>query len=189
VPSGLGKSDVPKANARRAGDTSVANIDTAVEVADREGLKHPMTVALPGDGKGAFSAIGYAFNDPADERTVHVDQYGSGVTSTYGYDDYPVLAKTVSQGIALHEGRRFGTTNLWVTAGWWWQVKDSNLRRQCRRFLQTDVCGALPSPGEKSNQDVGTHSTRTTAAARVEGASCGARLVRGRFLHGGAGFL
>ena len=116
VPWGLGKSDVPESGERNAGDTSVANIDTAVRVADREGLKHPLTVALPGDGKGVFSAIGYAFNDPADERTVHVDQYGGGVASTYGYADYPTLAKTVSQGIALHEGRRFGTANLWVTA-------------------------------------------------------------------------
>jgi uncharacterized iron-regulated membrane protein len=116
VPWGLGKSDVPQSGERNGGDTSVANIDTAVAVADREGLKHPLTVTLPGDGKGVYSAIGYAFNDPADERTVHVDQYGGGIASTYGYDDYPLLAKTVSQGIALHEGRRFGTANMWVTA-------------------------------------------------------------------------
>lgn len=62
-----------------------------------------------------FSAIGYAFNDPAKERTVHVDQYGGQVASTYGYDDYPGLAKVVSQEIALHEGRRFGALNMAVT--------------------------------------------------------------------------
>ena len=33
----------------------------------------------------------------------------------YGYADYSALAKVVSQGIALHEGRRFGTTNMVLT--------------------------------------------------------------------------
>lgn len=97
------------------GEVSVANVDTAITVGAREGLARPMTVALPADDEGVFSAIGYAFNDPARERTVHVDQYGGDVASTYGYDGYPGLAKVVSQGIALHEGRRFGTLNLVLT--------------------------------------------------------------------------
>ena len=52
--------------------------------------------------------IGYAFDAPSDERTVHVDQYGGDVVSTYGFEDYPTLAKVVAQGIGLHEGRSFG---------------------------------------------------------------------------------
>ena len=94
---------------------AVANVDTAVVVAARQGLAHPMTVALPADEQGVFSVIGYAFHDPAEERTVHVDQFGGEVVSSYGYDDYPALAKTVAQGIALHEGRRLGTFNFWAT--------------------------------------------------------------------------
>lgn len=97
------------------GEVSVANVDTAVTVAARTGLERPLTVAFPRDESGVFSVIGYAFNDPAKERTVHIDQYGANVASTYGYDDYPALAKVVSQGIALHEGRRFGTVNMILT--------------------------------------------------------------------------
>ncbi|WP_353951483.1 PepSY domain-containing protein [Knoellia sp. S7-12] len=97
------------------GEVSIANVDTAITVGAHEGLARPMTVALPADDEGVFSAIGYAFNDPTKERTVHVDQYGGDVASTYGYDDYPGLAKVVSQGIALHEGRRFGTLNMVLT--------------------------------------------------------------------------
>ena len=73
-----------------------------------------MTVALPGGEDGVFSVIGYAFDAPSDERTVHVDRYGGEVVSTYGFDDYPVLAQVVSQGIGLHEGRSFGA---WSMAG------------------------------------------------------------------------
>ena len=115
VPWGLGKSEVPTSDTAAAGKkVSVANIDTAIAVGAKAGLKHPMTVALPEDNQGVFSAIGYAFTDPGREKTVHVDQYGGRVVSTYGYDDYPVLAKVVSQGIALHEGRRFGGVTFWA---------------------------------------------------------------------------
>ena len=75
-----------------------------------------MTVALPDGDSGTFSAIGYAFDQPSDERTVHVDQYGGKVRSTYGYDDYPLLAKVVSQGIGLHEGRSLGLANMIASA-------------------------------------------------------------------------
>lgn len=115
LPWGLGKSEVPEAGASGEDGRLVANLDTAVTVAAREGLAHPMTVALPGDEQGVFSVIGYAFHDPAEEGTVHVDQYGGAVVSSYGYADYPVLAKTVAQGIALHEGRRLGALNFWGT--------------------------------------------------------------------------
>ena len=117
VPWAQGKSPVPQSNPDAVGDgPSVANLDTAVEVGDRAGLAHPLTVALPSDERGVYSVIGYAFGDPAAERTVHVDRFGGQVVSAYGYDDYSTLAKVVSQGIAVHEGRRFGTLNFWVTA-------------------------------------------------------------------------
>lgn len=115
VPWAQEKTPVPTSPAPTDGEESIANVDTAITVGARERLERPMTVALPADDEGVFSAIGYAFNDPAKERTVHVDQYGGQVASTYGYDDYPGLAKVVSQGIALHEGRRFGLPNMVLT--------------------------------------------------------------------------
>lgn len=98
-----------------AGEVAAPDVDTAIAVADRAGLAHPMTVALPTDETGVFSAIGYAFNAPSKERTVHVDQFSGKPVAAYGYWDYPALAKVVSEGIALHEGRRFGTLNMWLT--------------------------------------------------------------------------
>jgi uncharacterized iron-regulated membrane protein len=117
VPWAQEKAPVPTSPVPDPGsEASVANVDTAITVGAREGLERPMTVVMPTDDAGVFSAIGYAFNDPAKERTVHVDQYGGQVARTYGYDEYPALAKVVSQGIALHEGRRFGLLNLVLTA-------------------------------------------------------------------------
>jgi uncharacterized iron-regulated membrane protein len=117
VPWGLGKSEVPTSEpGEQPEERSVANLDTAVAVADGEGLRHPMTVALPADESGVFSVIGYAFDAPSDERTVHVGRFGGEIVSTYGFDDYPVLAKVVSQGIGLHEGRSLGLWSFWGSA-------------------------------------------------------------------------
>ena len=112
VPWAMGESPVPRSDPEGDG-TNVANVDTALTVADREGLRHPMTVALPADEDGVFSVIGYAFDAPSDERTVHVDRFGGDVVSSYGFEDYPVLAKVVAQGIGLHEGRSLGLVSFW----------------------------------------------------------------------------
>jgi uncharacterized iron-regulated membrane protein len=114
VPWALGGSPVP--DSAPGEEVSVANLDTAIQVAAEEGLRHPMTVALPADEAGVFSVIGYAFDAPSDERTVHVDRYGGGVVAAYGFDDYPALAKVVSQGIGLHEGRSLGLWSFWGAA-------------------------------------------------------------------------
>jgi uncharacterized iron-regulated membrane protein len=115
VPWAQQDSPVPDAPAE---GTSVANVDTAIAVADGEGLRHPMTVALPApdDAIGVFSVIGYAFDSPSYERTVHVGRYGGEVEATYGFSDYPLLAKVVSQGIGLHEGRSLGRWSFWGSA-------------------------------------------------------------------------
>ncbi|RYP82852.1 PepSY domain-containing protein [Nocardioides guangzhouensis] len=115
VPWAQGGSEVPSSDGD-GHERSVANLDTAVQVADGEGLRHPMTVALPAGDDGVFSVIGYAFDAPSDERTVHVDRYGGEVVSAYGFDDYPTLAKVVSQGIGLHEGRSLGHWSFWGSA-------------------------------------------------------------------------
>ncbi|KRF34111.1 hypothetical protein ASG94_15330 [Nocardioides sp. Soil805] len=116
VPWGMGESQVPRSTAPAEGEEgrSVANLDTAVLAAADAGLRHPMTVALPAGDDGVYSVIGHAFDAPSDERTVHVDRFGGEVVSTYGFDDYPVLARVVAQGIGLHEGRSFGG---WSMAG------------------------------------------------------------------------
>lgn len=133
VPWALGESEVPEPSDPGApghgdGTRSVANVDTAIQAADARGLRHPMTVALPaggggghgghagGGGSGVYSVIGFAFDAPSDERTVHVDAYGGQVVATYGFEDYPVLAKVVSQGIGLHEGRSLGLWSFWGAA-------------------------------------------------------------------------
>ena len=55
---------------------------------DRRAARRPAE-----DTAGVYSVIGYAFDAPSDEKTVHVDRYGGQVVSTYGFDDYPTAGQ------------------------------------------------------------------------------------------------
>ena len=94
----------------------MANLDTAVVVAGRQHLQHPYTVLVPDTPEGTLAVIGYAFNDPGRERTIHVDRYSGEVAGSYGHADYTGVAQVVSQSIALHEGRRWGVLTMSLSA-------------------------------------------------------------------------
>ncbi|RJS45864.1 PepSY-associated TM helix domain-containing protein [Nocardioides cavernaquae] len=117
VPWGEGKSTVPTSEGTAASRSTADQIgfDGAIETANVRGLHHPMTVIPPADEKGVYSVIGYAFNEPGHESALHIDQFTGKPVAEFGYDQYGALAKVVGQGIALHEGRRFGTANMVVS--------------------------------------------------------------------------
>ncbi|WP_181073432.1 PepSY domain-containing protein [Rathayibacter sp. AY1A3] len=104
------------------GGTSIS-VDDAVDLAREAGAPEPYSVIYPDSETGVFSVMGSQWNnngnpaesDVAQERTIHVDQYSGQIAGEYGYDDYSATAKVVSQGIALHEGRRFGPVNMILT--------------------------------------------------------------------------
>lgn len=74
-------------------------------------------VLLPDGPEGVYTIVTDPRRDPADAQTLHVDQYSGKVLTSYGWDEYGVLAKAVEQGVALHEGRRYGVVNLLVMLG------------------------------------------------------------------------
>lgn len=100
------------------------SIDDAVATARAEGAPEPYSIIYPDGETGVFSVTSSQWDDngnPAEsevglERTIHIDQYSGDVVGTYGYDDYSIAAQVVSQGIAVHEGRRLGATNTVLSA-------------------------------------------------------------------------
>lgn len=99
------------------------SISAAVAVAEQSGIPQPYTVLYPDGADGVFSIMSSQWNnngnpavaDVAQETTLHVDQYTGEVLAEYGYEDYTAAAQLVSQGIAIHEGRRFGVVNTVLT--------------------------------------------------------------------------
>lgn len=112
-------SSVPTATTR----VGEINIDTAVSAAAARGIPQPYFIAFPDGKTGVFSVLGDqwhdssnpAYTDVSKEATAHIDQYTGKVLATYTYADYSPAAKLVSQGIALHEGRRFGAISTVIS--------------------------------------------------------------------------
>ncbi len=113
----------PSAMHSGPGSSTIA-LDQVFAAARADGLPGPYYVLYPEGEDGVFSVLGDqwhdkanpAFADVTQERTLHLDQYSGEVAGRYGYSDYSVAAKTVSHGIALHEGRRLGSFNLVASA-------------------------------------------------------------------------
>ncbi|MEV5412843.1 PepSY domain-containing protein [Thermopolyspora sp. NPDC052614] len=71
-------------------------------------------IMLPDGPKGVYTVVKESRVDPAAGRTVHIDQYSGRALVSFGWEEYGLMAKAVEQGIALHEGRRYGVVNLIV---------------------------------------------------------------------------
>ncbi|MEW9548184.1 PepSY-associated TM helix domain-containing protein [Nonomuraea sp. NPDC050783] len=71
-------------------------------------------VLLPDGPTGVYTVVAEPRRDPSAARTLHVDQYTGRVLTSYGWAEYGTMAKLVEQGIALHEGRRYGPANVAV---------------------------------------------------------------------------
>lgn len=121
-PAGWEVADLPTATSTGSG--TPISIDAAITAARAEGAPEPYFVTYPEGETGVFSVYGYQWannGNPAEsdvtlQKTVHVDQYSGDALAVYSYDDLSVLSKTVANGIAIHEGRRFGPVNMALTA-------------------------------------------------------------------------
>lgn len=131
------------------GTTTNAGIDVAVATAAADGVPAPYYVTYPDSPEGVYSVMSdmwhdrdsAAYADVTKERVVHVDQYTGAVAGRYSYDEYAPAAKVVTQGIAIHEGQRFGSVSLWMSAAFcvailalcvtgplmWWRRRRSGL--------------------------------------------------------------
>ncbi|WP_159425998.1 PepSY-associated TM helix domain-containing protein [Streptomyces noursei] len=93
------------------------SIEQAVSIAHRERVPGIFTVTLPQGPRGVYTISGKSEADPAKQRTLFLDQYSGKVLASYGWPQYGLLSKLVEEGIALHQGERFGLPNLLVALG------------------------------------------------------------------------
>jgi uncharacterized iron-regulated membrane protein len=86
------------------------SFDHVTVIAESNGLKHPFQIAPPRGPHGVYS-VRTLPKDPRESAFLHVDQYSGVVRGDFRFDRINPVAKTVSAGIALHEGRLFGFWN------------------------------------------------------------------------------
>lgn len=112
VPWGLEQTPLP-ASGSGAGAPGVpagqpVNIDTVAALAKHLGFTGQHHIQLPQGDTGVFTlsadTMSGDLGNPTQDRTVHVDRYSGRVLAEAAYADYPLLAKAMAVGIALHQG-------------------------------------------------------------------------------------
>ncbi len=107
--AGATPSDAPASSKPQA-----IGIDRVIAIAGaRTSPKHGVNVLMPEGETGVYTTNNTQPNNPHGNHTLSIDQYSGKVLSSVGFGDYGPLGKAISDGIALHEGRRFGAGNLW----------------------------------------------------------------------------
>ncbi|MHA7963928.1 PepSY-associated TM helix domain-containing protein [Paenibacillus sp. CAU 1782] len=108
--------DVPWASenlpvpASAAGGYIQLTVEAIKEIADKQAIAPPYTISLPLGEQGVYT-IATSHSRPGDNATLHVDQYSGAVLTDVRFADYGLMAKGITMGIALHEGRLFGLPN------------------------------------------------------------------------------
>ncbi|MGE8203596.1 PepSY-associated TM helix domain-containing protein [Heyndrickxia sp. NPDC080065] len=86
------------------------SLEDVTYIAQSENMKKPYTISMPQGEKGVYT-VSASDTKPSESATMHIDQYSGAVLSNVTYNQYGVLAKMITVGIALHEGRLFGLAN------------------------------------------------------------------------------
>jgi uncharacterized iron-regulated membrane protein len=112
VPWGLEQTPLPVSGSR-AGAVGVpagqpVNLDTVAALAQQLGFTGQHHIQLPQTATGVFTisadTMSGDLGNPTQDRTVHVDRYTGRVLAEAAFADYPLLAKGMAVGIALHQG-------------------------------------------------------------------------------------
>lgn len=108
-------SDFPEATGARLRSIPPAqggrlSLDHITVIAESQGMDYPFQISSPRGPLGVFS-VRTLTNDPRKWAFLHVDQYSGRVLGFYRYDALSIFPRTITLGIALHEGRLFGIWN------------------------------------------------------------------------------
>lgn len=129
---------LPVPNSTPDGVTPLS-VEKVMQIAQEQNIPPEYHIHFPAGEKGVYT-VSARPNKPEDQATLHIDQYSGKILADLRFKDYGLLAKMISIGIALHEGRYFGLFNqimglitcmglIVITASgllMWWKRKPSN---------------------------------------------------------------
>lgn len=86
------------------------SLEDVTYIAHTQNIEKPYTISFPQGDKGVYT-VSTSDTKPNKNATLHIDQYSGAILSNVHYNQYGILAKIITVGIALHEGRLFGLAN------------------------------------------------------------------------------
>ncbi|MBM7703494.1 PepSY-associated TM helix domain-containing protein [Metabacillus iocasae] len=98
---------VPTSNTKGYVPISLEDVN---HIAETNQIKKPYTISMPQGETGVYT-IATSHTRPGENATLHIDQYSGSILTDVRFDDYGIMAKAITMGIALHEGRLFGLAN------------------------------------------------------------------------------
>jgi len=102
---------MPAPDAARSG-----RLSAVVASAEAQGLARPYTVSIPTDPALAYTAA-RVVQQVEDTRILYVDAATGSVQADIRYGQFGIGAKAFEWGIAVHEGRQYGSVNRYVMLG------------------------------------------------------------------------
>lgn len=99
-----------------------APLDAVVAVGQQLVIRDGLSLYYPEDETGSYLATSWEDGPQQPNRSAtdvhiaYIDQYAATPISQYGFADLGWLSKSTNVGIALHEGREFGTVNQILSA-------------------------------------------------------------------------
>lgn len=117
VPWGLEQTPLPASGSLAGTDAieSDVTIDSVAQFARGLGFVGRFQINIPGNETGVWTVSHDSMSNdgqnPAADRTIHIDQYSGNVLADVRYADYSPYAKAMAWGIAFHEGD-LGVWNL-----------------------------------------------------------------------------
>lgn len=88
------------------------SLQQIIEIAqNNKNIVDGFEVRLPINKNGVYSIINDSQKIPQNTAFIHIDQYSGEVLSQALWSDFSALSKMIAIGVALHEGKYFGTLN------------------------------------------------------------------------------
>ncbi|TCP61003.1 PepSY-associated TM helix domain-containing protein [Baia soyae] len=102
--------NMPVPNSNQRNGYSALSVEQVIKIANEKKVHSGYVVNFPQGEKGVYT-VSVSPPSPEDQATLHIDQYNGKVLADLRFTDYGIMAKAISIGIALHEGRYFGIGN------------------------------------------------------------------------------
>ncbi|MBI4781807.1 MAG: PepSY domain-containing protein [Oscillatoriophycideae cyanobacterium NC_groundwater_1537_Pr4_S-0.65um_50_18] len=91
-------------------EAAPVTLNSVIALAQTKGVVPGFNVTLPGGETGVYTVSAFPDN-PAQEATLHIDQYSGAVLADVRWQQYGLVPKAVELGIAIHMGKYFGLAN------------------------------------------------------------------------------
>jgi len=104
----------PTPESKEAANRLDVGLDKIVSLAQANGMAPGFGVSIPSSPKSIYTVMFFGPDDPARQRTIHVDRYSGEILADIRFSDYGAASRYIEIANAIHMGNYFGVANQFV---------------------------------------------------------------------------